>query len=78
MNSLNLKQQLLVDFPKDPFDGLMEEAAEVIQSICKLKRFGPDSRHPDGGPTNLQSLFTELYDLEKSIEIVQKHLAEKY
>lgn len=39
---------------------LMEECGEVIQSCGKILRHGYESTHPEGGPTNRQSLEIEL------------------
>lgn len=43
-------------------DKLQEESAEVIQAISKLRRFGPNNRHPERNTTNLQELVQELED----------------
>lgn len=42
---------------------LQEEAAEVIQAVSKINRFGENSHHPDRTTTNLQELVGELEDL---------------
>jgi len=44
-------------------DKLQEEAAEVIQAVSKIRRFGESSSHPDRTTTNKQELVTELEDL---------------
>ena len=41
---------------------LQEEAAEVIQAVSKINRFGPQNSHPDRKTTNLQELVGELED----------------
>jgi NTP pyrophosphatase (non-canonical NTP hydrolase) len=41
---------------------LQEEAAEVIQAVSKINRFGPHNSHPDRTTTNLQELVGELED----------------
>ena len=41
---------------------LQEEAAEVIQAVSKINRFGPDNRHPDRTQTNKQELVGEVED----------------
>ena len=43
-------------------DKLQEESAEVIQAISKIRRFGPNSSHPDRATTNHQELIGELED----------------
>ena len=44
-------------------DKLQEEAAEVIQSVSKIRRFGEQNSHPDRTTTNKQDLVIELEDL---------------
>jgi len=44
-------------------DKLQEEAAEVIQAVSKIRRFGENSKHPDRETTNAQDLTNELEDL---------------
>lgn len=46
---------------------LAEELGESIQAIGKILRHGYESRHPDGGPTNRQSLEIELGDVKHAI-----------
>jgi NTP pyrophosphatase (non-canonical NTP hydrolase) len=41
---------------------LQEEAAEVIQAVSKINRFGPHNSHPDRTTTNLEELVGELED----------------
>lgn len=43
-------------------DKLQEESAEIIQAVSKIRRFGPDSNHPDRTTTNYQELIGELED----------------
>jgi len=43
-------------------DKLQEEAAEVIQAVNKIRRFGESSHHPDRTTTNKQDLENELED----------------
>ena len=43
-------------------DKLQEEAAEVIQSVSKIRRFGEHNSHPDRDTTNKQDLVNELED----------------
>ena len=45
-------------------DKLQEEAAEVIQAVSKIRRFGPHNHHPDRQETNLQELTGELEDFQ--------------
>lgn len=43
-------------------DKLQEEAAEVIQSVSKIRRFGEHNKHPERTTTNKEELITELED----------------
>ena len=43
-------------------DKLQEEAAEVIQAVSKIRRFGENNSHPERKTTNKQELVTELED----------------
>jgi NTP pyrophosphatase (non-canonical NTP hydrolase) len=43
-------------------DKLQEEAAEVIQAVSKIRRFGENQSHPDRKTTNKQDLIIELED----------------
>lgn len=43
-------------------DKLQEEAAEVIQAVNKIRRFGETSKHPERDTTNKEDLINELED----------------
>ena len=43
-------------------DKLQEESAEIIQAVSKIRRFGPDNKHPDRQETNKQEFLNELED----------------
>ena len=43
-------------------DKLQEEAAEIIQAVSKIRRFGENSHHPDRTTTNKQDFVNELED----------------
>ena len=43
-------------------DKLQEEAAEIIQAVSKIRRFGENANHPDRTTTNKQDLTNELED----------------
>lgn len=51
---------------------LQEEAAEVIQEISKIFRFGIDELHRDG-MTHRQKLTEELGDLLTMIDLLKDH-----
>jgi NTP pyrophosphatase (non-canonical NTP hydrolase) len=52
-------------------DILQEECAEVIQEISKCRRFGIDSRHPDGRP-HQDHLEQEIGDVLFMIELLHE------
>lgn len=49
---------------------LAEEAGEVVQAVGKILRHGYESRHPDGGPTNRESLQREIGDLAAACQLM--------
>jgi NTP pyrophosphatase (non-canonical NTP hydrolase) len=52
---------------------LQEEAAEVIQAVSKINRFGPDNRHPDRTSTNKQELIGEIEDFLAILAALEGH-----
>lgn len=52
-------------------DILQEEAAEVIQAVSKIRRFGIDNSKPGTEYTNREHLEEELGDLLAMIDILQ-------
>lgn len=55
----------------EALDILVEECAEVIQSVCKIKRFGLNGTNPEKNKTNLDQLQHEIGDVAAMIEILQ-------
>jgi len=51
-------------------DILQEEAAEVIQAVSKIRRFGVDNSKPDTDYTNRAHLEEELGDMLAMIDIL--------
>lgn len=51
---------------------LQEEAAEVIQAVSKINRFGPDNHHPDRTATNLQELVGEIEDFLAILGVLEQ------
>jgi NTP pyrophosphatase (non-canonical NTP hydrolase) len=49
---------------------LAEELAEAGQAVCKILRHGYESRHPDGGPTNRETLERELGDVRAAVVLL--------
>jgi len=47
---------------------LLEEMGEAQQAIGKILRHGYESKHPDGGPTNRETLEREVGDVIWAIE----------
>lgn len=51
---------------------LQEEAAEVIQAVSKIRRFGPDNSHPDRQTTNKQELVGEIEDFLAILAVLEE------
>lgn len=51
---------------------LQEEAAEVIQAVSKINRFGEQGRHPDRQTTNIQELVQELEDFLAILAVLEQ------
>lgn len=49
---------------------LMEEMGETQQAIGKVLRHGYESTHPDGGPTNRETLERELGDVKAAVNML--------
>ena len=52
---------------------LQEEAAEVIQAVSKINRFGEQSKHPDRTTNNKQELIQELEDFLAILAVLEQH-----
>lgn len=50
---------------------LQEEAAEVIQAVSKINRFGDNNTHPDRTTTNKQEFVTELEDFLAILAVLE-------
>lgn len=57
---------------QEALDILQEEAAEVIQAVSKIRRFGWENHHPDETQTNLEHLEEELGDMQALIELLME------
>jgi NTP pyrophosphatase (non-canonical NTP hydrolase) len=58
-----------------PEDKVIEECAEVIQAITKIKRFGLFNHHPDRpDTTNLDEVLSEIKDLENALILYKEEL----
>ena len=51
---------------------LQEEAAEVIQAVSKINRFGEAGKHPDRATTNKQELVGELEDFLAILAVLEE------
>lgn len=51
---------------------LQEEAAEVIQAVSKINRFGEQGKHPDRTQTNKQELVQELEDFLAILAVLEE------
>jgi NTP pyrophosphatase (non-canonical NTP hydrolase) len=51
---------------------LQEEAAEVIQAVSKINRFGEANKHPDRTTTNKQELVQELEDFLAILAVLEQ------
>jgi NTP pyrophosphatase (non-canonical NTP hydrolase) len=60
---------MITDRQREVLVIVQEEAAEVIQEISKIYRFGIDDRHRDG-MTHRQKLETEVGDLLCMIDLM--------
>jgi len=54
-------------------DKLQEEAAEIIQAVSKIRRFGENAHHPDRTTTNKQELVNELEDFLAILAALEGH-----
>lgn len=51
-----------------PDDRVIEECSELIQAICKARRFGLDSCFPGkSSPNNMQQILLEMEDTMSAI-----------
>lgn len=51
---------------------LQEEAAEVIQAVSKINRFGEQGKHPDRTQTNKEELIGELEDFLAILAVLEQ------
>lgn len=65
MNNTNKTQYLICK--------LQEEAAEVIQAVSKINRFGEANKHPDRTTTNKQELIGELEDFLAILAVLEEY-----
>ena len=49
---------------------LQEECVEVVQAVCKIRRFGFESYHPSSNKDNREHLAEELGDLQCMINLL--------
>lgn len=51
---------------------LQEEAAEIIQAVSKINRFGDNNTHPERTTTNKQELVQELEDFLAIVAVLEQ------
>ena len=66
-----LTDVVITEDSNEVMDILQEEAAEVIQAVSKIRRFGMDNAKPGTNYTNREHLEEELGDLLAMIDILQ-------
>ena len=49
---------------------LLEELGEAQQAIGKILRHGYENTHPDGGPTNRETLEREIGDVKAAVNMM--------
>lgn len=60
----------LTDAQRELLALLLEELGESQQAIGKILRHGYESRHPNGGPTNRETLNAEIGDVMAAVEML--------
>lgn len=72
MTSIEVNRAALERAANELLTHLEEEAAEVIQACTKLRRFGPESTHPDlpRGLTNIEQLCFEIGQFWQTVDVV--------
>ena len=70
--AVNLKSNMITDSQRELLVIAQEEAAEVIQEISKIFRFGIDELHRDG-MTHRAKLESEVGDLLCMIDLMIDH-----
>lgn len=65
-----LTEVVMDEADNEVMDILQEEAAEVIQAVSKIRRFGMDNAKYGEGQTNREHLEEELGDLLAMIDIL--------
>jgi NTP pyrophosphatase (non-canonical NTP hydrolase) len=65
-----IEEIMATDQANEVMDILQEEAAEVIQGVSKVRRFGPHNHKLGETQTNLEHLEEELGDMLAMIDIM--------
>ena len=56
---------------------VVEECSELIQALCKAKRFGWFNFHPDRpSSTNIEDVIREINDVRETINTLDAHIQE--
>lgn len=59
-----------------PLTRVVEECSKVIQTACKIDRFGWFNYHPDTGVLNIEKLKQEMDDIIEAFGTLEKHMRE--
>lgn len=70
MLDLQIEKIMATPQANEVMDILQEEAAEVIQGVSKIRRFGPNNHKSGESQTNLEHLEEELGDMLAMIDIM--------
>jgi NTP pyrophosphatase (non-canonical NTP hydrolase) len=70
-NPIDFPDAIMDEDNNEVMDILQEEAAEVIQAVSKIRRFGIDNAKAGHHQTNREHLEEELGDLLAMIDILQ-------
>lgn len=61
----------------EKIDKVIEECSELIQALCKVKRFGWFSAHPSSQHvTNMDNVYLEMGDVETACERLLEDMRE--
>ena len=61
-------------YTQEIFDKTVEECAEVIHAISKVKRFGPDNTNPSTNEVNKVHLIKEIIQLEALLKKAKEQI----
>lgn len=73
-----MSDPLLYQYIGDRADKVIEECTELIQAICKAKRFGYFEHHPNrpSHHTSIDDIRKEMEDVNQAMELLEAKLRE--